>query len=127
MRVKIGIGLIGLLTLGRSRWVECGGSEGQTYRGYCLHLSGQHSIAFTTAHTYRLAGILCTILFEGLADGEYSIDFYSVDNIGNTEPTNTVTVILDNTPPATTLTIGEPKYTSDKVYVTQIRPSPLKP
>ena len=38
--------------------------------------------------------------------------------IGNTEPINTETVILDNTPPATTLTIGEPKYTLDIVYVT---------
>jgi hypothetical protein len=35
----------------------------------------------------------------GLSDGEYSIDYYSTDNIGNTEPTDTATVILDNTPP----------------------------
>jgi uncharacterized repeat protein (TIGR01451 family) len=54
----------------------------------------------------------------GLSDGEYSIDYYSTDNIGNTEPTNTATVILDNTPPTTTLTIGEPKYISDTTYVT---------
>ncbi|MEM3828526.1 MAG: CARDB domain-containing protein [Conexivisphaerales archaeon] len=62
----------------------------------------------------------------GLADGEYSIDFYSVDNIGNTELTNTVTVILDNTQPATTLTIGEPKYTLDTVYVTPDTPFTLE-
>ncbi|MEM3697414.1 MAG: CARDB domain-containing protein [Candidatus Bathyarchaeia archaeon] len=62
----------------------------------------------------------------GLADGEYSIDFYSVDNVGNTEPTNTVTVILDNTPPVTTLIIGEPKYASDKVYVTPDTPFTLE-
>ena len=54
----------------------------------------------------------------GLTDGEYSIDYYSTDNIGNIEPTNTATVMLDNTPPATALTIGEPKYISDTTYVT---------
>ena len=54
----------------------------------------------------------------GLSDGEYSIDYYSIDNIGNVEPTNTATVILDNTSPITTLTIGEPKYVSYITYVT---------
>jgi hypothetical protein len=62
----------------------------------------------------------------GLADGEYSIDYYSTDNIGNTEPTNTATVILDNTPPTTTLTIGEPKYISAKTYVTPDTPFTLE-
>lgn len=37
----------------------------------------------------------------GLSDGGYSIDYYSTDNIGSTEPTNTTTVILDNTAPQT--------------------------
>jgi hypothetical protein len=62
----------------------------------------------------------------GLSDGEYSIDYYSTDNIENTEPTNTATVILDNTPPTTTLTIGEPKYTSIKTYVTPDTPFTLE-
>ena len=60
--------------------------------------------------------------FTGLSDGEYSIDYYSTDNIGNTEPTNTATVILDNTPPTTTLTIGEPKYVTEITYVTPDTP-----
>jgi squalene-hopene/tetraprenyl-beta-curcumene cyclase len=58
----------------------------------------------------------------GLSDGEYSIDYYSIDNIGNVEPTNTATVILDNTPPKTTLTIGEPKYVSCITYITPDTP-----
>lgn len=53
----------------------------------------------------------------GLADGTYHIDYNSTDNAGNVEPTHTVTVILDNTPPTTTLTIGEPKYGIDPTYV----------
>jgi hypothetical protein len=62
----------------------------------------------------------------GLADGSYFIDFNSTDNAGNVEPTNTATVILDNTPPTTTLTIGEPKYISDKTYVTPDTPFTLE-
>jgi squalene-hopene/tetraprenyl-beta-curcumene cyclase len=62
----------------------------------------------------------------GLSDGEYSIDYYSIDNIGNVEPTNTATVILDNTPPTTTLTVGEPKYVSGITYVTPDTPLTLE-
>jgi len=39
----------------------------------------------------------------GLSDGEYSIDYYSTDTIGNTEATNTAIVILDNTGPLITV------------------------
>jgi hypothetical protein len=55
---------------------------------------------------------------EELNDGTYYIDYNSTDNAGNVESTKTQAVILDNTPPTTTLTIGEPKYISDKTYVT---------
>jgi hypothetical protein len=61
----------------------------------------------------------------GIDDGEYSIDFYSVDNIGNIEPTTTQNVILDNTPPTTTPTIGDPKYVSGRTYVTPDTPFTL--
>jgi len=54
----------------------------------------------------------------GLSDGTYQIDYNSTDYAGNVEPTKTATIILDNTPPKTTLTIGEPKYLSDTIYVT---------
>jgi len=58
----------------------------------------------------------------GLSDGEYSIDYYSIDNIGNIEPINTAIVILDNTPPITTLTIGKPRYVTCIIYVTPDTP-----
>jgi hypothetical protein len=61
----------------------------------------------------------------GLSDGVYYIDFNSTDYAGNVEPTNTITVILDNTPPKTTITIGEPKYVSDTIYVTPETPFTL--
>jgi hypothetical protein len=62
----------------------------------------------------------------GLSDGTYQIDFNSTDFAGNVESTKTVTVILDNTPPTTSLTIGEPKYISDSTYVTTDTPFALK-
>jgi hypothetical protein len=39
----------------------------------------------------------------GIDDGKYFIDFYSVDNVGNVEDTNTQNVILDNTAPSLTI------------------------
>jgi hypothetical protein len=40
----------------------------------------------------------------GLTDGVYQIDYNSTDYAGNVEPTNTVRVILDNTPPVAIFT-----------------------
>jgi PKD repeat protein len=44
------------------------------------------------------------IYLTGLTDGTYHIDYYSVDFLNNTEPTNTATLILDNTPPVASFT-----------------------
>jgi Mg-chelatase subunit ChlD len=62
----------------------------------------------------------------GLADGQYTIGYYSIDNADNVESTKTTTVTLDTTPPTTTLTIGEPKYSSNATYVTQNTPLTLE-
>ncbi len=43
-------------------------------------------------------------------DGEYIIEYYSTDNAGNEGPVNIETIILDNTPPTTTKTLGSPSY-----------------
>ncbi|MEW6536915.1 MAG: NHL repeat-containing protein, partial [Candidatus Auribacterota bacterium] len=53
------------------------------------------------------------------ADGIYTIEYYSVDNVENTEIVKSSTVKLDNTPPVTTLTInGGKQWTSEdgKLY-----------
>jgi len=82
------------------------------------------------AHTYyRISagpwseGTLFTV--TGL-DGTYDYHWYSIDNLGNTETINSGNVILDNTPPETTLTIGSPRYTNGgNTYVTTSTPFTL--
>ena len=70
--------------------------------------------------TYDRGWIMYTQPFNlcGLSDGTYHIDFNSADNTGNIELTNKVTIVLDNTPPTTSLIIGEPKFMTGITYVT---------
>ena len=49
-------------------------------------------------------------LTVGLPDGPHTFYYYAEDNAGNVEPTKSLTVIYDNTPPTTTLSIGTPQY-----------------
>ncbi|MEM2439962.1 MAG: prenyltransferase/squalene oxidase repeat-containing protein [Candidatus Bathyarchaeia archaeon] len=94
-----------------------GAGSGVATTGYRIHNA-----------TYNTGWVIYSTAFNltGFSDGPYNIDFNSTDNAGNVEPTNTVTVILDNTPPVTTLTIGEPKNASDTVYVTPDTPFTLE-
>jgi len=56
-------------------------------------------------------------------DGEHTISYYSVDNLGNREETKSLTLILDSTPPLTKLQIGSPKYSTDSnTWITSITP-----
>lgn len=69
-----------------------------------------------------------TFQITGLTDDVYNVDYYSIDNAGNVESTNTQAVILDDTPPTTTLTIGEPKYIdAGNTYITSETPFTLAP
>ena len=45
-----------------------------------------------------------------LTEGIHTIDWYSIDNVGNTENPQTFTVSVDTTPPETELIIGEPSF-----------------
>ncbi|UCG70317.1 MAG: S8 family serine peptidase, partial [Thermoplasmata archaeon] len=45
-----------------------------------------------------------------LGKGNYSIQYYCVDNLGNEEDISTLNVYLDSTPPKTEFDIGSPKY-----------------
>lgn len=43
-------------------------------------------------------------------EGEYSLKFYAIDNVGNKEDVGERTLIIDTTPPETELTIEGPRY-----------------
>jgi outer membrane protein assembly factor BamB len=46
----------------------------------------------------------------GTNDGLSYLEFYSIDWLGNGEPSQNRTVIVDNTPPTTMISVGDPKY-----------------
>ncbi len=55
---------------------------------------------------------------SGLNDGEASVYHRAVDRAGNAEDFHTVTYTVDNTPPVSTITVGNPQYSSDgKLYI----------
>jgi parallel beta-helix repeat protein len=49
----------------------------------------------------------------GTNEGVSYLEYYSIDWLGNEEPFQNRTFIIDNTPPATTISVGDPKYKSD--------------
>ncbi|UCF08046.1 MAG: hypothetical protein JSW28_10470 [Thermoplasmata archaeon] len=48
-------------------------------------------------------------------DALYLIEYNSTDNLGNEEPTDSITVFLDNTGPATLIAVGTPQHTAGGV------------
>ena len=44
------------------------------------------------------------------SDGVYKIIYYAVDHLGNAEPMQSLTFVLDNHPPATAISFGTPNY-----------------
>lgn len=58
---------------------------------------------------------------SGINDGAVTIDYRAIDRAGNIEDLHTLTVRSDNTPPVTTLILGEPKYinSTGMTYVTK--------
>ncbi|MDT8375086.1 MAG: Ig-like domain-containing protein [Bacteroidales bacterium] len=48
--------------------------------------------------------------FQVSDEGEHLVEYRSIDNVGNVEEMRSLSVIIDNTPPVSTLSTGEPKY-----------------
>jgi hypothetical protein len=66
--------------------------------------------------------------FTIIQEGTHTIYYNATDALGNVEsPMNNITVIVDNTPPSTTHTIGTPKYGTDPIYVTSATQFTLSP
>lgn len=57
--------------------------------------------------------------FTIAAEGSHAIGYRSIDNVTNAEVEKTMTVVVDNAPPVTTISVGVPKHeTNGKLYVT---------
>jgi hypothetical protein len=55
------------------------------------------------------------------------IEYYGFDNLGNTESIQTITVYLDNMPPETSVTVGDPQHLApdDRLFITSHTPIEL--
>jgi len=59
-------------------------------------------------------------------EGPHTLEFFSEDNVGNVEMVQTSILHLDDTPPTTTLLIGDPNVLSNGTYVTSATPLVLQ-
>ncbi|TLZ64982.1 MAG: hypothetical protein E6K13_00595, partial [Methanobacteriota archaeon] len=63
--------------------------------------------------------------FTLAGDGEHFVEWYSEDNVNNTEVESSRLLRLDDRPPTTTASFGEPTYTAGSLYVTSAAPMTL--
>ncbi len=84
-------------------------------------LSATDDMSGVALTEYRIDGGAWTAYapFTIAGEGTHMIDYYSKDNLTNTEPFKTLTVIVDSTPPVTSVTAGNPKHSAPdaKLYV----------
>jgi len=62
---------------------------------------------------YRLDGgswRVCAGSFTLTAEGRHTLEYYSLDRVQNAEALKTAALAVDNTPPATAVSLGEPKF-----------------
>ncbi len=62
---------------------------------------------------YRLDGAAWQIYTASISiptEGLHKLEYYSMDNVQNAEALRTLNIIVDNTAPSTTLSVGEPKF-----------------
>ncbi|MEW5905714.1 MAG: hypothetical protein AB1734_02910, partial [Elusimicrobiota bacterium] len=64
---------------------------------------------------YRIDGGAWTIYtgsFTIAAEGRHTLEYLSLDRVNNAEAVRTVELAVDNTPPASSISLGEPKFTA---------------
>jgi len=77
---------------------------------------------------YRVDGGLWTPFassFSIAGDGPHVIAYRSLDALGNLEPDSSATILVDDSPPSTTLAVGDPKHVSAQTFVTSSTPVSL--
>ena len=77
-------------------------------------LSATDDLSGVASIEYRIDGGQWTPYapFGISVEGEHTIEFRSRDNLGNTEEIKSVKVTVDNSPPSTEISPGEPKFSS---------------
>lgn len=85
-------------------------------------LASTDNLSGVMSTTYRIDGGAWTayapFTLAGLADGAHMIGYRSIDNVNNVEGEHALNVMIDNTPPVTTLRTSDPKYMGEALYVT---------
>ncbi|KAF0143498.1 MAG: hypothetical protein FD156_2564 [Nitrospirae bacterium] len=100
------------------------GADGTIYIGQQSNISLSASDALSGVATteYRIDGGAWISYgpFTITAEGSHTIEYRSADNVGNIETAKSITVIIDNTPPVTTIRVGDPKYAAvdGMLYIT---------
>lgn len=77
---------------------------------------------------YRIDGQQYTeysVPFNIVAEGNHTLQYYSVDFLGNTETTLALNIFVDGRAPRTEIEVGTPLYASDKTYITPETPISL--
>jgi sugar lactone lactonase YvrE len=88
--------------------------------GNILYVAARTQISFTASSLagqpdtfYRVGGQGAFVRFTGsfaLPEGIRTVEFYSVDPLGNQEPVRSQTLHVDATPPTSQAAIGDPKF-----------------
>jgi hypothetical protein len=89
-----------------------------------FNLMAADSLSGVDSTRYRLDGgpwnEYAPFRLAGLPDGEHTVGYFSGDRVANQELEQSLAVIVDNTAPVTTITVGEPQFTTDGMkYVTR--------
>jgi hypothetical protein len=69
-----------------------------------------HRIYGNDTGFYYTGWLSSSTFFLDLPDGRYTIEHYAVDNLSNAGTVNFYYIYLDNSPPTSQITIGDPKY-----------------
>ncbi|RKZ21879.1 hypothetical protein DRQ18_03730, partial [bacterium] len=87
-------------------------------------LSGVNKVFYAVDDT-GWAEYLASFVIEG-EDGLHTLFYYAVDNLGNKSDVEDTVIFLDYTPPSTQVSVGEPQYEGDRLYITSHTPISLE-
>jgi len=85
--------------------------SGTGIRNTTYRVDGGPWVNYTASGPLTLAG-----------EGAHLVEWRSEDNAGNVEPIASATLLVDDTPPTSSLSIGDPKHVAAETFVTSATP-----